>query len=108
MATGISVVIGIVVGGLMGYYAGLLDLLGMRFMEIFESIPRLFLLITITAFIKKRDIYLMMVVIGFTGWTGYARFLRAEFFTLRKLDYVQAAIAGGLPRRSIRSATGST
>jgi len=101
VATGISVVIGIIVGGFMGYYAGLLDLLGMRFMEIFEAVPRLFLLITITAFVEKRDIYLLLVVFGLTGWTGYARFLRAEFFTLRKLDYVQAAIAAGLPRRSI-------
>jgi peptide/nickel transport system permease protein len=101
MATGISVVIGVVIGGLMGYYAALPDLLGMRLIEVFEAIPRLFLLITITAFVEHRNIYLMMLVIGITGWTGYARFLRGEFFTLRKLDYVQAGIAAGLPRRSI-------
>lgn len=101
MATGISVVIGILLGGVMGYYAGMLDLLGMRVIEVFEAIPRLFLLITITAFVEHRNIYLMMLVIGVTGWTGYARFLRGEFFTLRKLDYVQAGIAAGLPRRSI-------
>lgn len=101
IATGISVVIGVVIGGLMGYYAGVLDLLGMRLMEIFEAIPRLFLLITITAFVHHRNIYLMMIVIGLTGWTGYARFLRAEFFSLRKLDYVQASIAAGLPERRV-------
>lgn len=97
LATGISVVLGIVVGGLMGYFAGPLDLFGMRFIEIFESIPRLFLLILVTAFVHQRNIYLMMTVIGLTGWTGYTRFLRAEFFTLRKQDFVQAAVAGGLP-----------
>ena len=101
IATGISVVLGVVAGGFMGYYAGLLDLLGMRFIEVFEAIPRLFLLIMVTAFVHQRNIYLMMVVIGLTGWTGYARFLRAEFFTLRKLDYVQAAIAAGLPRSTV-------
>lgn len=101
MATGISLVIGIIIGGIMGYYVGAIDLLGMRFIEIFEAIPRLFLLITITAWVQHRNIYLMMTVIGLTGWTGYARFLRAEFFTLRKQDFVQAAIAGGLPRRSV-------
>jgi peptide/nickel transport system permease protein len=69
--------------------------------EIFEAVPRLFLLIAITAFRKERDIYLMMTVIGLTGWMSYARFLRAEFFTLRKLDFVQAAKAAGLPEWSI-------
>ena len=85
----------------MGYFAGPLDLLGMRFIEIYEAIPRLFLLIMVTAFVKQRNIYLMMVVIGLTGWTGYARFIRAEFFTLRKRDFVQAAIAAGLPRGTV-------
>ena len=101
IATALSVVIGVIVGGVMGYYAGTIDLVGMRLIEIIEAVPRLFLLISITAFIQKRNIYLMMAVIGLTSWTGYARFLRAEFFTLRKLDFVQAAVAAGLPRRSI-------
>src|SRR5665213_214850 len=101
IATSISVVIGILVGGIMGYFVGMTDLLGMRFIEIFEAIPQLFLLISITAFMEHRDIYVMMAVIGATSWTGYARFLRAEFLTIRKLDYVQAAIAAGLPRRVI-------
>lgn len=97
LATGISVLLGVTVGGLMGYFAGPLDLFGMRFIEIFEAIPRLFLLILVTAFVHQRNIYLMMTVIGLTGWTGYTRFLRAEFFTLRKQDFVQAAVAAGLP-----------
>jgi peptide/nickel transport system permease protein len=101
MSTGISVVLGVVVGGIMGYYTGLLDLLGMRAIEIFEALPRLPLLITVTAFVQQRNIYLMMAVIGLTGWTSYARFLRGEFLVLRKADFVQAAIAAGLPRRSI-------
>ncbi|HWE02818.1 MAG TPA: ABC transporter permease [Tepidisphaeraceae bacterium] len=101
IATSISVVIGILVGAVMGYYVGNVDLIGMRAIEIFEAIPQLFLLISITAFIQDRNIYVMMAVIGATSWTGYSRFLRAEFFTIRKLDYVQAAIAAGLPQRVI-------
>src|SRR5665213_2618158 len=101
IATSISVVIGVLVGAIMGYYVGNIDLIGMRAIEIFEAIPQLFLLISITAFIEHRDIYVMMAVIGATSSTGYARFLRAEFLTIRKLDYVQAAIAAGLPRRVI-------
>lgn len=101
VATGLSVLIGVVLGGVMGYYVGLLDLLGMRFIEIVESIPRLILLITISALAHHRNIYLMMAIIGLTGWTSYARFIRAEFFTLRKRDFVQAAIAGGYPERLV-------
>ena len=100
VATGIAMLIGIVVGGLMGWFSGVVDLAGMRLVEIFEAVPTLFLLLTFVAFFG-RSLYLMMVIIGLTGWTGYARFVRAEFLRLREQDYVQAAVACGLPLRSI-------
>ena len=100
IATGIAVVIGVIVGGLMGYFVGAFDIIGMRLIEIFESIPTLVLLITVVA-VFDRNIYLMMVIIGLTGWTANARYIRAEFLRLRKQDFVQAAIAAGLPLRSV-------
>ena len=100
IATGIAMLIGVAVGGLMGWFSGLVDLAGMRLVEIFEAVPTLFLLLTFVAFFG-RSLYLMMVIIGLTGWTGYARFVRAEFLRLRQQDYVQAAVACGLPLRSI-------
>ena len=100
ISTGISIVIGIALGGLMGYFAGTADILGMRLIEIFEAIPQLFLIIAFIAFFG-RNIYLIMVIIGLTGWTDEARYIRAEFLRLRNQDFVQAAIAGGLPLRSI-------
>ena len=100
IATGIAVAIGIVVGGLMGYFSGLVDLLGMRLVEVFSAIPVIFLLIMIVAF-YGRSLYLMMVILGLTGWVGYAIYIRAEFLKLRGMDYVQAARALGLPLRSI-------
>jgi peptide/nickel transport system permease protein len=100
IATGISVIIGIVIGGAMGYFAGTLDILGMRLIEIFEAIPTLFLLITFVAFFG-RNYYIMMAILGLTGWTGDARFIRAEFLRLRNQDFVLAAIAAGLPLRSV-------
>ena len=48
-------------------------------------------------------LYMLMAIIGVTGWTGYARFLRAEFLTLRNQDFVHAAIAAGLPLRIYRA-----
>jgi peptide/nickel transport system permease protein len=100
IATGIAVIIGVLVGGLMGYFVGKVDMLGMRLIEIFESIPQLVLLITIVA-VFGRNIYLMMVIIGLTSWTVDARFIRAEYLRLRKQDFVQAAIASGLPLWSV-------
>jgi len=100
IATGIAMVIGVILGGLMGYFSGIVDMLGMRLVEIFESIPTLFLLLIFVAFFG-RSIYIMMVIIGFTSWSGYARYIRAEFLRLRKMDFVQATIASGLPLRSI-------
>lgn len=100
VATGIAMIIGVALGGLMGYFSGRIDLIGMRLVEIFEAVPTLFLLLTFVAFFG-RSLYMMMVIIGITGWTGYARYVRAEFLRLRQQDFVQAAIACGLPLSSI-------
>ncbi len=100
VATSIAMLIGIVIGGLMGYFSGVVDIIGMRLVEIFEAIPTLFLLLTFVAFFG-RSVYIMMIIIGLTSWSGYARYIRAEFLKLRKQDYVQAAIASGLPLSSL-------
>jgi peptide/nickel transport system permease protein len=100
VATGIAMLLGIIIGGLMGYFSGVVDIIGMRLVEIFEAVPTLFLLLTFVAFFG-RSLYIMMVIIGITSWPGYARYVRAEFLRLRKQDFVQAAVASGLPLTSI-------
>ncbi len=100
VATGIAMLLGILIGGLMGYFSGVLDMFGMRLVEMFEAIPTLFLLLTFVAFFG-RSLYLMMVIIGITSWPGYARYVRAEFLRLRQQEFVQAAIVCGLPLHSI-------
>jgi peptide/nickel transport system permease protein len=65
IATGIALVIGTIIGGLMGYFSGVVDIIGMRLVEIFEAIPTLFLLLTFVAFFG-RSIYMMMIIIGIT------------------------------------------
>ncbi len=100
IATGLAVLIGVLIGGLMGYFAGMVDLIGMRLIEILEAVPTLVLLIAVTA-AYGRNLYIMMAIIGLLRWTGDARFVRAEFLKLRNQDFVQAAIASGLPLRSI-------
>ena len=61
-----------------------------RGIELLNSIPRLLLIITITA-VVERSIWIVMVIIGITGWTRIARFTRAEFLRIRSLEFVQAA-----------------
>jgi peptide/nickel transport system permease protein len=100
ISTTISISIGIFVGGLMGYYAGKIDLIGMRFIEIIEATPRLILLLAVAALVGP-NLYLLIAVIGFLSWTGDARFVRAEFLRLRNQDFVQAAKALGLPTSRI-------
>ncbi len=100
IATGIALFIGVVLGGLMGYFSGIVDMIGMRLVEIFEAVPTLFLLLIFVAFFE-RSLYVMMIIIGITGWPGYARYVRAEFLRLRQQEFVQAAIVCGLPLRSI-------
>ncbi len=100
IATGIAMLLGIILGGLMGFFSGIIDLIGMRLVEIFEAIPTLFLLLTFIAFFG-RSLYIMMIIIGLTSWPGYARYIRAEFLRLRQQDFVQAAIASGLPLWSV-------
>ncbi len=90
----IALAIGILVGALMGYFSGVMDILGMRLVEIVESVPTFFLILTFVATFG-RSITMIMIILGVTGWTGYARLLRGEFFRIRSLDYVTAAHASG-------------
>jgi peptide/nickel transport system permease protein len=100
VAVGISCIIGIFVGAILGYFGGTIDFVGMRIVEIMMAIPTFFLIITIVAFFP-RSLFNIMIIIGITSWTGDARFIRAEFFKLRNQDFVQAAVSLGLPLRSI-------
>jgi len=101
VAVGIATVIGIVMGGLAGYFGRWVDACINRLIEILLTIPTFFLIIAIIAFLPP-SIYNIMVVIGLTGWTGIARFVRAEFLKLKTMDFVLALKAlGASPVRII-------
>jgi peptide/nickel transport system permease protein len=72
-----------------------LDMLLSRFIEIMNSIPTLFLIISVSAIVTKPSVFIVMVIIGLTGWTGIARFIRAELLRIRNLEYIEAARALG-------------
>ncbi len=96
VAVGISVVIGIAVGGAAGYYRSWVDALLMRATDVMLCFPTFFLILTAVALLPP-SIYTIMLVIGVTSWMGTARFVRAEFLALREQDFVVAAVALGLP-----------
>jgi len=100
VATGVAFVIGVSLGACMGWFGGFIDAAIMRIVEVFLSLPVLFVLI-VAAGLFPRSVLVMAVLIGLFSWQGVARLTRAEFMKLRELDYVQAARAQGVPLRSL-------
>lgn len=98
--TVIGVLIGIVAGAVQGYFGGRTDLFFQRFIEIWGSMPELYLLI-IFASIFKPSIVLLIVLLSMFGWMGLSDYVRAEFLKGRNMDYVRAAKAMGLTNFSI-------
>jgi peptide/nickel transport system permease protein len=106
VAVGIAMSIGVALGGISGYYGeskflGLsVDNLIMRFTDVMLCFPTFFLILTVVALLPP-SIYNIMIVIGLTGWMATARFVRAEFLSLKEQDFVLAAKAMGLPEHRI-------
>lgn len=93
--TVVGTLIGILAGALQGYFGGRIDLFGQRFIEIWSSMPELYLLI-IFASIFTPSILLLIVLLSLFGWMGLADYVRAEFLRGRNMDYVRAAQALGV------------
>lgn len=82
--------IGVTLGALAGYCGGWLDALLSRLIEVVVSLPLLFLVLVVVAFVGP-SIWNVVLAIGCVGWTGVARLARAEFQRARGLSYVEAA-----------------
>ncbi|MFH1836596.1 MAG: ABC transporter permease [Candidatus Omnitrophota bacterium] len=95
IAVFISLVIGVSLGGLSGYYGGWVDNVIMRLVEIMYCFPTFFLIMMIITFLGP-SIVNVMVVIGLTSWAGLCRLVRAEFLTLRERDFVHSAKVQGV------------
>jgi peptide/nickel transport system permease protein len=90
VATGIAIIIGTILGAFAGYYGGWIDASIMRFVDIMLCFPTFFLILAVIAFLEP-SIWNIMMVIGFTGWMGVTRLVRADFISLKERDFVQAA-----------------
>ena len=96
IVTGTTVVIGLVVGSIAGYYGGWVDDVLMRITEIFMAFPFLLAALTMAAVIKStypqvQGIYVGMLALIIFAWMGYARLIRADIMSTKERDYVLAA-----------------
>jgi peptide/nickel transport system permease protein len=100
VAMGIATIIGIILGVAAGYFAGRVDMVLSRIVEIVMCFPAFFLIIAVISFVPP-SIVNIMIVIGLVRWTGIFRLIRGEVLKSRAQEYVTAAEALGISRRSI-------
>ena len=100
LAAAITVILGSLVGAAAGYFGGAVDAILMRIVDALLSIPRLFLLLTCVALFSG-SVWLIVILLGATGWMATARLVRAQVLSLRNLDYVKAAEALGAGGRGV-------
>ncbi|MFR7880745.1 MAG: ABC transporter permease [Christensenellales bacterium] len=99
----LETLIGILLGGLAGYFGGWVDQLIMRIVDIFNCIPTLPILLIASAMIESweldpdKNIYILMVIITIFGWSGVARMVRGQILSLREQEYITATEVMGLP-----------
>jgi microcin C transport system permease protein len=91
----IGVVIGVLTGAIQGYFGGKTDLAFQRFIEIWSSMPELYLLIIFSS-IFAPSVSLLVILLSVFGWMGLSDYVRAEFLRNRQMDYVRAARALGV------------
>jgi len=96
----VGTVIGVAAGALQGYFGGRVDLGVQRLIEIWSSVPELYLLI-IFASIFEPSLLLLLVLLSLFGWVGLSNYVRAEFLRNRGLEFVKAARAMGLTNLQI-------
>lgn len=100
LLTVISSFIGIVIGAVQGYFGGKTDLILQRFIEIWDSLPQLFILIIIASVFLPTFWSLLIILLLFS-WTGLTGMVRAEFLRLRNFEFVKAAKVMGVGNRRI-------
>jgi len=95
LAMTISLVIGTILGGLSGYFGGVIDSLIMRITDIFLAMPAALLALAVMAVFENPSINKIFIVLGFIGWTTIARLVRSKVMEIKNEEYVLAAVSLG-------------
>jgi peptide/nickel transport system permease protein len=99
-AVAIASLIGLLLGAFSGYLGGWVDDVVMRVVDGLLAFPRLLLVLTMLALFAN-SVWVVVVLLGLTGWMSAARLVRTEVIRLKETDFVQAAIASGARRRRV-------
>lgn len=98
----IELLVGVTLGGIAGYYGKWVDMLIMRFVDVFYCIPTLPLMFMISGVMasmkvpSQQKIYVLMIIMGVLNWASVARLVRGQILSIREMEYMQAAKACGL------------
>ena len=101
LAMVVAVSLGTLFGALAGFFGGWTDNIIMRIVDILLAFPRLLLLLLIVSAYEDAGIFVVVAILGATGWMGVSRLVRAQFLQVRALDYAAAAQSLGLGRARI-------
>lgn len=101
LATLVSFAIGITYGAVAGFIGGRLDNLMMRFVDVLYSMPYIFIVIILSTFIDRANIFALFAAIGAVGWLTMARIVRGQTLSLRHREFIEAARASGVSTASI-------
>ncbi|MCB0728258.1 MAG: ABC transporter permease subunit [Ignavibacteriae bacterium] len=94
IVTLLTYVIGIAIGAVLGFYGGKIDIFGLRLIEIWGTLPFLFVIIIISSIIQPNFLLLIFILTLF-GWIGIVYYIRGEFYREKARDYVSAAVSMG-------------
>ena len=100
VASALSVVLALLIGGVAGFLGGKTDFLLMRFVDLVMSMPTFFLTLLLVVMLSP-GVWVVITVIALFSWTYPARIFRSQVLAIKRLDFVQAAQCLGAPRRRI-------
>ena len=96
LATAVSVLIGVAWGAVAGWAGGRIDAWMMRVVDVLYALPYLFIVLILAALFGRGNLAVLLLAIGAVGWLTLARVVRAQTLSLKRREFIEAALAGGL------------
>ena len=101
LATLVSLCIGVAFGATAGYLGGKIDNIMMRFVDILYSLPYIFIVIILSTLFDRGNIFVLFLAIGAVGWLTMARIVRGQTLSIKRKEFIEAALASGVGTGSI-------
>jgi len=100
IVTLLTYIVGIIIGSMLGYYGGKVDIFGLRLIEIWSTLPFLYVIIIISSIVQP-NFTLLIIILALFGWISITYFMRGEFYREKARDYVSAAVSMGAKNNKI-------